>query len=223
MMRDLRRCAPGMPTARDFIDWLAAGGHVGVSASSLSRYYSGKDVPSESFVRAYYNVILSAAGRRDLPCLLDELLDLRNSAEAADGRRNAGLRLQIRALEGELAAIRATDAEVATPLPVPAAESQGSHWVEAGCGPVLAAVELMAVGEPLAALALLEGIAQSSEAEEVALFFECLYALGQIDLADNMVKLFLHSRPLKEVVVLSQLLRKGFPDVADQLLQMLTA
>jgi len=219
MLRDLRQCAQGAPTARDLIAWLAAV-HVSVSAPSLSRYYSGKDVPSESFVRAYYEVILSAAGRQSLPCLLDELLDLRNSAEAADGRRNAGLHLRIHALEDELEAIRAVDAEVVTPLPVPGADGQGR--VEDGGGPVVTVVELMAAGESLAALAVLEGIAQSSAAEEVALSFECLYALGEIDLANNLVKFFLLGRPLKDVVVLSQLLRKGFPDVADHLLRMLT-
>lgn len=220
-LRELRGCVPGSPAARDFITWLAAAGYAGLSPSSLSRYYSGKDVPPERFVDAYYGVVRAVAGGRPLPCLLDELLDLRNSAEAADGRRNTGLRLQIRVLEAELSAARAGRADKSTPLPVPFGgrlEREGGEERESSC----AAARLSAAGNLRDALIVLEGAAHHFSVDGVALMIRDLYDLDSIELVENLVKLFSRVRSVKETVALSQALRKEFPDASDLLLRMIT-
>ncbi|WP_157529776.1 hypothetical protein [Nocardia sp. NRRL S-836] len=221
-LRELRGCVPRPPVAHDVIARLAAVGYVGLSPSSLSRYYSGKDVPGEGFVRAYYEVIVAAAGRWDLPCLLDELLDLRNSAEAADGRRNAGLGLRVRAFEQEGEAVRVAVGGKATPLPVPAGSGRPNEAGEEHEA-AITAVRLMAAGDLQGALAVLESAVYRFSPEGLALCVKHFYALAQVELGQNLVMLVPRIRSLKEVVALSQALRADFPDVADQLLCMITA
>lgn len=222
MLRELRGCVPGSPAARDFIAWLTEAGYVGLLPSSLSRYYSGKDVPSEAFAQAFYGVVRTAAGERPLPCLLSELLDLRNSAEGADGRRNAGLDLRNRALEAEFSAAPAVDAEEVTPLPVPVDQLLARGGAEE-CESTRAVVMLSADGNLRDALIVLEGAAYQFSIDGVASMIENLYALDAIELAENLAKLFSRARSIKETVALSQVLRGEFAAVSDLLLRAITA
>jgi hypothetical protein len=221
MLRELRGCALGAFTARDLIAWLAAAGYVGLSPSSLSRYYSGKDVPSEAFVQAFYGVVRAAAGGRALPCLLSELLDLRNSAEGADGRRKSALHLRIPALGAELPAARVGLTEEVTPLPVPVGRGLARDGAEE-FDSAQAAVRLSAAGNFRDALIVLEGAACHFSVAGVASMIGNLYDLAAIELTENLLKLFLRVRSTKEIVALSRALRKEFPDASDLLLRMIT-
>lgn len=226
-MRDVRGAWPVVPSLRGLVVQLAEAGYPGVGAPSLSRYFSGKDVPAEALVKIFYRVACEAAGRQELAISLPRLLELRQAAEAADGRRGKALHRQPRGLESDLDGARCpvSSASEITSSPVPGEGGDRRNFESVHCGPEYDAASsasgLAAVGDLRGALTILEELPYVLSPAGIAQCYAHLRALGHPDLAVNLLTIYHRRSPIKDVVAVSKALRKGYPEEADRMLDMI--
>ncbi|TDQ04326.1 hypothetical protein [Labedaea rhizosphaerae] len=187
-LRHLHDCTAGQDGKRmshtQLIHAMRAGP---LAPSSLCRYFSGTNVPSERVVIALYKAIDERVVG-PLPLTCEILLELRDGAASADGRRAKARQRRVEQRALTLAADMAESG--APPVPRDTGDRQANKF--AGLVPQAAAeaIRLAAQGQYAQTVTLLSRLPEHLNTDEVALCIVHFRHRHYDDLADTLIKIY---------------------------------